>query len=195
MITDNWEFQLVLVDDVIACVGGVKVQDKELCYDCTHKDYTKDLYGIMCKQRMINLKINHLDKSFYLFTEHEYLIKTHLNSGLVLLDQKSTLETFTCRYTKQEYSDMTNNYYIFRTVISDSYKSNLIRYISNYGTCSGIYIGDGVIITAGHCWKDLFGKDELDNPKISIIKFGMRTIYIPPDLQGSIYKYYEGSNC
>lgn len=191
MDTNNWEFQLILVDDKIVCVGGVKLDTKELGHDCTHIDYTgKGLYKDMCNERIKNIKNFHNGKTFYLFTEWEYLINTHLNSGLVLLDQKSTPGTFTCRYTNQKYSAMTDNYYIFRTVTPSSYKMNLVSYNHTYGNCSGMYIGNGNIITAGHCYKEKFNEIRMN---INEITFGWqtanKTLNISHNLNGSIYKY------
>lgn len=193
METTNWAFQLISVDNKIVCVGGVNLTTKELGYDCTHKDYVgKGIYKYMCNERINNIKDFHGVETFYLFTEHEYLIKTHLNSGLVMLDQKSTSGNFTCRYTKQIYEGMTDNYYIFRTVISDSYKMNLVSYKHTYSNCSGMYIGNGNIITAGHCYKDTF-KERL--MEVHEITFGLnnanKKLDIPTDLQESIYKYNE----
>jgi len=196
MDTNNWQFQLISYDK-IACVGGVKLDTKELGYDCTHKDYQRyGLYKDMCNERMKNIQIFHYGETFYLFTKHKYLIKTHLNSGLVLLDQKSTPETFTCRYTNQTYSGMTNNYYIFRTVIPGSYKMNLVSYKHTYGNCSGMYIGNGNIITAGHCYKEKFNETSMN---INEITFGWQTannhtLNIPTGNSGSIYNYNDDSD-
>ena len=88
----------------------------------------------------------------YLFTKHKYVIKTHLDSGLIMLDAQYT-DTFTSIHTKKIYRNLHGYHYVFRT--PGTLGHNILDNCLSEGiTCQSIYIGDGLFMTARHCCCD-----------------------------------------
>ena len=185
----KWNFQLLKIringdsqgSEKIIGVVGINLEDRELGYDAIfHSDEEKidsdisagyigflgkGYYRQLCAERVKNVQMKHSTKSFFLFTEHTRLLKTHIDSGLELLDVMPPAGdgTFTCRYSHKMYTRIDGTDYALRLLCNDHKPDNgdanknkfpnFVR-IDNPGLCSGLYIGNGIIITAAHCLKE-----------------------------------------
>jgi hypothetical protein len=120
------------------------------------------------------------DKIFYLFTEIEAnekinrsKIKNHVASGLVMVEgiagrhlpdpvpagqDYGDYHRFRSDIVGKTYDALDSPHLIFRTpgrMIGDKYINyGMKNFIKYNDTCSGIYIGDGLIVTADHCIDD-----------------------------------------
>lgn len=162
-------------------VAGVNLTDKELGYDAIfHSDEEngniprssgyigflgKGYYRQLCAERVKNVQAKHPTESFFLFTQHTRLLKIHIDSGLELLDVMPPGDdgTFTCRYSRHVYTRIDGTDYALRLLCNnhkpDNGNGNANKFpnfvrIDKPGMCSGLYIGNGIIITAAHCLKE-----------------------------------------
>ena len=208
-------------------VAGINLTDKELGYDAIfHSDeekisrpisdgyigfLRKGYYRQLCAERVKNVQIKHPTQSFFLFTKHTRLLKTHIDSGLELLDimpprvpSRGPTGTFKCNYSKNVYERIDGNDYALRLLCDrhkpdngDANKNNFPNFVQipyenrdhQPGLCSGMYIGNGIIITAAHCLKPN-GNENLPNEvvaKVILDPYGPRK----KEIQGR-YHYYPG---
>lgn len=169
MTKQNYTFSLYKINNTIVGVSGIDHDDLEIRDDSIHKDYqNRGFYKRLMKHTNNWLKINKPQGVYYLFTEKtgnpnidKIKILNHINSGLVLLDRTTEREsTYTSNINKKTYYGLgDNDYIIFRT--SGHHKINFLTYTArNGGNCSGIYIGNGIILTADHC-----DREEIDDWK------------------------------
>lgn len=160
MTKQNYTFSLYKINNTIVGVSGIDHDDLEIRDDSIHKDYqNRGFYKRLMKHTNNWLKINKPQGVYYLFTEKtgnpnndKIKILNHINSGLVLLDRTTEREsTYTSNINKKTYYGLgDNDYIIFRT--SGHHQINFLTYTARNGAnCSGIYIGNGIILTADHC--------------------------------------------
>jgi hypothetical protein len=170
----DYTFSVIKANNIIIGVAGIDFNDLELRDDAVHNNYQGKGYY---KQLLVHtnkwLLDHHKDKIFYLFTEktsdesyNQKKILNHLNAGLVLLENTTNkINTYKSIANRKTYQHLGGiDYLIFRTpgshglnMITYNYTTNSPRYRSEnnkYSTCSGIYIGNGIIITADHCDKE-----------------------------------------
>ena len=138
-----------------ATIGGrfLYFSTGEIGGDIVMNDYKKfGFYKNITKIFIDAVRCIYPDNIFYLFTKYKYLVKTHLDSGLIMLDHQYN-NKFISKYTKNEYHLGKDEMYVFRTPgkLGHSILDNCLSFNT---TCQAIYIGDGLFITARHCCCD-----------------------------------------
>tara|TARA_Y100000591_G_scaffold319935_1_gene332600 strand:+ start:440 stop:1807 length:1368 start_codon:yes stop_codon:yes gene_type:complete len=177
MTKSTYTFSLFKINNQIVGVSGIDHDDLEIRDDAVHKDYQNmGIYKRLMKHTNNWLKINKPGITYYLFTEKTGInsndrkkILNHINAGLVLLDRSTERNsTYTSGINgKTYYSLEDNDYFVFRT--PGNHNINFLNYRARGGgfaKCSGIYIGNGIILTADHCDRD--GPDDFISPEISV---------------------------
>ena len=175
MTKQTYTFSLFKINNQIVGVSGIDHDDLEIRDDAVHKDYQKmGIYKRLMKHTNNWLKMNKSDKTYYLFTEktgndiiNREKILNHINSGLVLLDRSTERKsTYKSGVNGKEYYNLgDNDYFVFRT--PGNHKINFLNYQARgSGRCSGIYIGNGIILTADHC--DREAEDDFRKTEISV---------------------------
>ena len=161
MLNDDYIFILLYCDSKICGQCGIDIINCEYRDDFILPKYReRGLYKLLLNNRVNYSESEEFirkygDKIYYLFTEfskpyrNSKKIKTHLNSGLTLLDKPINTK-FKSKFNDQTYS-LDGLYLAFRTSIGDL-EDNYVTYEFNVNfRCCGIYLGNGKILTANHC--------------------------------------------
>ena len=188
MTKSTYTFSLFRINSQIVGVSGIDHDDLEIRDDAVHKDYQNmGIYKRLMKHTNNWLKQNRNGTTYYLFTEKTHntgkdreKILNHINSGLVLLDRTTERHsTYTSGINRKTYYSLgDNDYFVFRT--PGNHNINFLNYRARGdGKCSGIYIGNGIILTADHCDRD----DEVDfTPTVTAISVKYLNFPFKPDI-------------
>jgi hypothetical protein len=154
-------------DDIISVVS-INNNTNELRDDTTDPLYRRlGLYKILCNERVKYVTKNfNLNTIYNLYTEHDYLMPTHCNSGLYLASN-----------TKQRVprdSDPTL-YWHFTTFMTDEnilnriHEEHIIDSIIHIRDCVATSIGNNNIISAMHC-SERVGSNDHSYDKMTNVK-------------------------
>lgn len=204
METKNYYF-ILAIDDALPpnkkIVGqvGIDVTNLELGYDVINQTHLgQNIYPQLLKERIIFIRNNPQLKTkiFYLFTEkiqnniiknvkiNNSKIKNHLNSGLILID-KTINANFTSSINHKSYINFDGKEHLAFRSPEDNLSRNYVSYTHSNGTCSGLYIGQRLIITADHCYHDIF----TESPMIIYnLKIGDKNITLNENDKPHIFK-------
>ena len=204
METKNYYF-ILAIDDALPpnkkIVGqvGIDVTNLELGYDVINQTHRgQNIYPQLLKERIIFIRNNPQLKTkiFYLFTEkiqnniinnvniNNSKIKNHLNSGLILID-KTINANFTSSINHKSYINFDGKEHLAFRSPEDNLSRNYVSYTHSNGTCSGLYIGQRLIITADHCYHDNFNEPPMI---IYNLKIGDKNITLNENDKPHIFK-------
>lgn len=126
----------------------------KLDYDYVRPNFRdKKIYAELCNKR-VNYVINNIQpsdtKSYVLYTEFNYLIQTHLNSGLFLVS-KNKINVLPSTEFYYKFTTKMTNPEINNRIIEENLKDVIYNVIPK-NDCTGTYISpDGYILSATHC--------------------------------------------
>lgn len=177
MTKQNYTFSLFKIDDRIVGVSGIDHDDLQIRDNSVHIEFQNmGIYQRLMKHTSDWLKRNKQGIAYYLFIEkidnNRETILNHINLGFVLLDRSTQSEpTYTSDINRKTYTSLGGkDYLVFRT--PGHHNINFLKYSARGGRCSGIYIGNGIILTADHC-------DRYDLPDFNSARIDVNQLIFP----------------